>query len=541
MGIYLSVYLDARNIGDAAWATAWDDVVALFEAWPSGLLGFGKRTIEGTAMPMYTRSIRFEDKTSRWCCVIGDRTSLRTGEDQTIRRDLGVDVRTPSDVGQVRDILCVAAGRGREGAESLRRVFGNKTQGLPFHVALVAAGMLLEERFPRSAYTSGDIDRDDAEVAARLAAPVLGRTLAAPVCTDAARLITRLRAEYADDALDAAAARLFRGEPIDLLEGHVRARPEAEAAAWFVRALRRATRGEGAAGDAPGAAALLVAWLNAGRGLADAARLMCHDPRGPQSAPSDFVDALAASLLALPLTERGAGAPSATGDATGADRMTAVSNWLLSRALPGHRLRVLEPVERVDEALHAAFGEAAGALGARFREKCDEERRSLQKIAGTSAALGRRFGLGRLDAFEALATLPSLDAMDDPCRSAVECLAWNVRRAQEELRSRKAKAALEVPALRRLLVGLKYNRSPTLTEAAWDHFLALEDPVELSWLVGLASLDASAMPLCVVRRALFENHALRRWAMAAGVDAARMEQVGAEIRQASTDRERARR
>lgn len=62
MGIYLSIHHDTRNIGDAAWAAAWDDAVALLEAWPTGILGFGTRTIEGKSMPMYTRSIRFEDK-----------------------------------------------------------------------------------------------------------------------------------------------------------------------------------------------------------------------------------------------------------------------------------------------------------------------------------------------------------------------------------------------------------------------------------------------------------------------------------------------
>ncbi|MFO0631132.1 MAG: hypothetical protein U0325_36655, partial [Polyangiales bacterium] len=126
------------------------------------------------------------------------------------------------------------------------------------------------------------------------------------------------------------------------------------------------------------------------------------------------------------------------------------------------------------------------------------------------------------------------DAMSDACRSAVECLAWNVRRAQEEFRSRESTAALgdDLPALRRTLVGRKYGRSPTLTEAAWDHFLALEDPAELFWLVALASLDVSMVPLCDVRRALFENHPLRRWAMDAGLDAARMERVGEEIRRA---------
>jgi len=530
MGTYLSVYHDIGNIPAAAWAAAWDDVVALLEAWPSGLLGYGARTIEGKAMPMYTRSIRFEEEGVRWCCVVGDRASLRTGESQEIGRGTGVDVGALPDPEGVRDILCVAASRGGRGAEPLGRAFGNKTQGLPFHYALLAAGMLLEERFPRSAYTSGDIDREDAEVAARMAAPILGRTLAPPVCTDGARLIARLRAEYADDALDKAAEELFRGEDIDLLEGHVRARPGAEAEGWFCHALREVKRD-----DTHDAAPLLVAWLNAGRAMADAARLMCLDPRGPQSAPAAFVDGLAATWLTIPIEARGPGAASTAGDVAGADREAAMATWFLTRALPGRSLRVVEPVARVDDALRGAFGEDARALGERFREKIDEALNTLSETAAGTASLAKRFSGGVYEACEALAALASPESMSDACRSAVECLTWNVRRAQDELRSREATAAAtgDIPGLRRMLVHLKYGRSPTLTEEAWDHLLALEDPEELAWLVALATLDVSTLPLADVRRALFENHPLRRWAMAAGRDVARMERIGEEIRRAT--------
>jgi hypothetical protein len=533
VGIYLSVRYDIESIGDAAWAAAWDDVVAMLEAWPSRLLGYGRRTVMGVTMSMYTRSIRFEEKGARWCCVVGDRASLRTGESQDLSRGRGGDDARlgPS---AVRDILCVAASRGGRGVGGLARAFGNKTQGHPFHYALLAAGMLLEERFPRSVYTSGDIDRDDAEVAARMAAPILGRTLAPPVCTDAVRLIARLRAEYADEALEEAAEELFCGEDLDLLEGHVRSRPGVEAGAWLGHALVKAKRD-----DKRDVTTLLVAWLNAGRSVTEAVRWACLDPKGPRCAPEDFVDRLAATWVALPVEARGPGAVTAAGDMAaamaGERRGEAMATWMLDRAQPGRSLRGFEPPERVDAALEEVFGDAARALGERFREKTDAAKHELEKLAEGTAAWARRlFANGLFEECDALAVLASPESMSDACRSAVECLAWNVLRAEDELRAQSSKVAMtrDAVGLRRTLVRLKCDRSPTLTEEAWDHFLALDDTDELTWLVVLASLEAPGSPLSEVRRALFENHALRRWAMDVSRDAARMERVGEEIRRA---------
>lgn len=71
------------------------------------------------------------------------------------------------------DIIVEAARAERDDTSGPVRVFGDKTQGYPYHFAVLAAAMLIEERFPRDAMVWGDIDDGQAEEAARLAAPIL--------------------------------------------------------------------------------------------------------------------------------------------------------------------------------------------------------------------------------------------------------------------------------------------------------------------------------------------------------------------------------
>lgn len=78
------------------------------------------------------------------------------------------------------------------------RVFGNKTQGCPYHLAVLAAAILIESRFPLRAHVSGDFDREQAEEVIRWADSVLDEPLAVPVCLDGDRLYTRLEALYRD-------------------------------------------------------------------------------------------------------------------------------------------------------------------------------------------------------------------------------------------------------------------------------------------------------------------------------------------------------
>src|SRR5690606_22674007 len=172
--------------------------------------------------------------------------------------DLNRYSRQASRDSEVEDIVVAAARQDWSSANGLVTVFGSKTQGHPYHLALLAAAMLVEERFPQHAMASGNIDRGQAERARTMAARILGRDLELPVRVDPLRLLDRLRARYVGSELVSAFERTFLGEAFERHEGMLRVFPGPEGARHWLREL--------AGYETPrklGAIGLLVAWLNA--------------------------------------------------------------------------------------------------------------------------------------------------------------------------------------------------------------------------------------------------------------------------------------
>jgi hypothetical protein len=90
MGVHVILEIDPYGIDASDWAAVHDETRALLEAWEPRLLGLGYRTIEGTSVPMYLRSIRRDEDDPKKACwtVVGDRETLQTAEDQSLHRDL---------------------------------------------------------------------------------------------------------------------------------------------------------------------------------------------------------------------------------------------------------------------------------------------------------------------------------------------------------------------------------------------------------------------------------------------------------------------
>ncbi|WP_437674774.1 hypothetical protein [Sorangium sp. So ce131] len=260
MGVHVILDIDPRGIDEAEWAAVCEETLALLSAWQPRLLGRGWRTIDGVRVPMYTRSLRGDvddPKLAHWS-VAGDRDSLQMAECQSFFHDLG-RYAARRDPCPDDDIVVTAAMPDRADTSGPVRVFGGKTQGCPYHFALLAAAMLVEERFPRHAMVWGDIDRGQAEEARRLSAPILGRELSLPVRVDASRLIERLRARYEADALTGAFLRVFLGEVDEKLDAMLGAFPGEDGAREWRRELA-----ESKSPTSPEATRLVIACYRAG-------------------------------------------------------------------------------------------------------------------------------------------------------------------------------------------------------------------------------------------------------------------------------------
>ena len=197
MGVSVTLDIFPQQIDGADWAAAYDETLELLLEHHSGLMGLAHRIVSGVRVEVFSRSIERVERdsnSSEWC-IVGDQRSLKVAETQSMRRDLstyGSD--EPCDSG---DVLLASA--QADGPETVR-VFGNETRGLPYHLPLLAAATVLENRFPKAALVGGDVDREQAEHARSWAEAVLGRSFALPVRTEPRALVMRLEEHLEESA-----------------------------------------------------------------------------------------------------------------------------------------------------------------------------------------------------------------------------------------------------------------------------------------------------------------------------------------------------
>ncbi|XXT16984.1 hypothetical protein WME94_42810 [Sorangium sp. So ce429] len=525
MGVHVILDIDPRCIDEAEWAAVYEETLALLSAWQPRLLSRGWRTIDGVRVPMYTRSLRgdAEDPKQAHWSVAGDRDSLQMAESQSLYRDLGRYAARrgpcPDD-----DIVVTAAMPDRVDASGPVRVFGGKTQRSPCHFALLAAAMLVEERFPRHAMVWGGIDRGQAEEARRHAAPILGRELSLPVRVDAPRLIERLRARYEADALTGAFMQVFLSDVDEKHDAMLGAFPGEDGAREWRRALA-----DSKSPTAPDAIRLVIAWLNAGRGVRDACRLACLAPEGPRFSPEDFVATLAWSWVAVPPPAREPlaalckppGAPHTLGSLLG--------SFFFEMTAMGRRLRIhIEPAALAAD-LSVVFGDRGPALTEQLREKSAKLEAQLRENADLLKTFAAEAGDLAGDDTDALAVLRSADAMGPNQRTWVQAMAWRVMTELVHLRDGNPKMAevlVDAAQGKRLLVRLLAEQPPVLTEDTWEGILAEREAEVIAWWVALVSLRVSELHASQVCRAFLENAELRAYAIGIGRDERAMRELG---------------
>lgn len=226
MGVHLMLDVFPEQIDTNTWNNVYDTTLRLLTSHPAGLLAH--RVISACEMRIacFSRSLELpspedlsdptldlREKQRHWC-VAGDATSLRTGEPFELFRDLERYRSTaragwPASHGHP-DILRYLADEtfdktplfGLEHPSRPERLWAGDTRGAPYHIALVAAGMIVEARCPGKALLSGDINRSQGEAAQALIAEVLGEAVPLPLRVDADRLRARLATLVTQEMLE---------------------------------------------------------------------------------------------------------------------------------------------------------------------------------------------------------------------------------------------------------------------------------------------------------------------------------------------------
>jgi hypothetical protein len=532
MGVHINVDVDPLALTPAAWEAAFDETLRLLSAWQPALMGLGHREIATIRVTQYTNSIVCRDADGISWCVVGDRESLRTAESHWLFRSLDRGTKrwprlpkTDDDAPREspRDILVPLAQDAR-GRESVVSLMSGKTQGYPYHYALLAAAMVIEDRLPGVAVVSGDIDRAQAREASRMAEPILGRQLPLPVRVDAARLMARLGEHFADEALAEAFQKLLVPGGYDATEVMLRICPGDAGAQIWKRELGQFQM------NTIGVVRLLVSWFNAGRDLATACRIACLAPDGPRFEPEGFVEAVGSTWIAVPPSAREVLAPFRRPEGCAPTVWSQLSDVFFDATSAGRHMNASLERATALAALVEVFGQERGqTLCQRLTDKSAKIEADLAARAAPVQDLVARAAAHADDDTELLVGVSDPRALGPQQRLYIETMAFGAARTLQALRdSVKERIIVEsAEKAKGVIAYLSSKHGPTLTEDAWNRILALDDVGELSFCCALLLGRSNEIHIAQTRRALLENSTLLHHAMAIARDEQRMSEFEA--------------
>jgi hypothetical protein len=212
MGLFVFLYAQIDKIPAKEWQIAFDESLELLKAYPLPLVGLKWDSTTYGRRAMYAPvDLRDDDKHGQHWRVEGDARSGNHGETFRLKRKVIAEGTGANDT---HDVLW----QDKEDIDDYRghgqRILHGKTQGYPFHYAMLAAAMLFESRFPERALVLGDITPEQAESVLDWSQGILKSPLELPIVMNEKRLWSRLTHIYKDDVPSAAKrfSALYRGK-----------------------------------------------------------------------------------------------------------------------------------------------------------------------------------------------------------------------------------------------------------------------------------------------------------------------------------------
>src|ERR1043166_1160814 len=191
MGIHVNLAIVAERVSDESWRRIYKMACRVAGQWTPAPLSVAWRHIGSIRVAHYTPDIENEDG----LYIVGDAKTFTTAEAFLFPATLGKRRHRPS--GSSKSMYDVVVAIARENAPERQRLpyqelFGDKTQGFPYHTLIVALGMLVEHFLPGTAVVHGDMSTEDCEKARQGLATILGEKVTLPVVMDEDRLRRRL-------------------------------------------------------------------------------------------------------------------------------------------------------------------------------------------------------------------------------------------------------------------------------------------------------------------------------------------------------------
>lgn len=196
MGLFIHLYLNPKGISPEEWERVYQESLTLLRSFPAPLIRLKREEIGSKKRFVYTSDVICDAGTQdeHWM-VIGDLVSLQHAEDFRLYRYPETQFKHGGK-GNDLDVLWADADSLNYVDGNGINLFGNKTQGYPYHLAILAVAILFEIRFPEKCYLLGDIEGTQVEQMSRWISSILGTPEFKPVCLDTERLYQRLSRLY---------------------------------------------------------------------------------------------------------------------------------------------------------------------------------------------------------------------------------------------------------------------------------------------------------------------------------------------------------
>jgi len=520
MGVYVRSRIIPGRIAPEAWHALYLRTLEFLSGCPPTLMGARRSRGQAIERRVFTRGLEHcaAEPGQRHWLVVGDFDSMEWAESFLLYADLGHYRGTEGSGLQEppEDILQELLGDDDRGHWN---VFDDKTQGHDYHTPMLAVAMLIEDRFPLYAFTGGDIDRAQAQIAQTMIEETLGIEVALPLCVDAERLFARIgRYVKGKDAIERFDL-LFQGDELALF----RLAPRRDLEAWVMDVLRHySSPGQ------LGVTRLAMRWLDADRDLATLCRLACLDEAGPRFDPVAFAATLAATWVTVPEAARSALAPFARPTGAPDTVHSQLGMALLDMTgLQGRRIRRFIPRDEALAVLSGLFPERAGPIREGLDARVAQIVQGLETVRGPVDDLARRSrdepesGDGRsFLRFRSAATLSEAQ------RTQFRYFACTANRLLSLLPEQVPdSASWTTVEIGRMLERACDAQDLTLTEDAWAWIESEPDRELLSMLLAFAAMNEREQRFWNIRLALFEHRAFAVAVLAASRDPAVCDEI----------------
>ncbi|MCI0695997.1 hypothetical protein L0337_28855 [candidate division KSB1 bacterium] len=507
MGVYVNLTIVPSRIAPEAWQEAYEESLALLRGYSGEMMGIQFEQINSTKRRVYSRRIEhhIDDPKQRHWHVVGDFASKETGEsfilysDLEHYRDRGSHSKSEGEINDI--IVNIIEEKG-----GCRDVFSDKTQGYPYHIPLLAVAMLVEDRFPKYAHASGDIDIHQAKQAQAFAKTVLKRKIALPLAVDASRLFQRLQAHYQGKEALAHFDRLFRGDSSSSFEILYKLSDRSSFSQNFLDDLRYYK-----SPTQLGAIDLSMKWLNATRDLRTLCELACLNDDGPNFDPVQFADALASTWISIEESLRGLMNPFRKPKGATDTVATQFGSMLFDMGgLKGRNMRFYMDEKQVLEILAGLFPGQAKQIEQIFTTETETIRKNLANSQkGVETLVKRSEADPEIGDGSSFRVLKSAENLSQNQRLLLEGMAYALSLTRAKFQEEDPGAFQEAAErMHEQIVRISHHQGITLTEDAWKWIDRENDLELLRFVLMLVLIKNDEQKFWNMRKGLLENRNL---------------------------------